>query len=109
MKKLLALMLVLSVASVANAALLISVGGVVDPPDTSINLMPSDTVTIDIWGDGQTPGSALYLFTINETSDGTVSGGTIVYPGNATYIAPGDDPIDYDWIVDAGYIWNCSI
>jgi len=52
MKKLLILMLVLGVASAANATLLISVDGQIDPPDTSITLLPSETVVLDIMGDG---------------------------------------------------------
>jgi hypothetical protein len=54
MRKLLIFMLVLGMASAANAVLKISVDGVVDPCDTTITLYPSDTVEIDIWGDGQT-------------------------------------------------------
>jgi len=50
MKKLLILMLVLGLASAANATLLLSVDGDVDPEDTSINLRESDTVIIDIHG-----------------------------------------------------------
>ena len=50
MKKLLIVLTVLAMATVANAALTasISVNGVVDPPDTQIILEPSDTVIIDI-------------------------------------------------------------
>jgi len=55
MKKLLVVLSVLAIATTANAALRasISVNGVVDPPDTQIILMPSETATIDIhaWND----------------------------------------------------------
>jgi hypothetical protein len=61
MKKLLVLMMVLGIAGAANAALLISVDGVVDPPDSEIEIMESDWVTLDIWGDGQTDPSAFLM------------------------------------------------
>jgi len=65
MKKLLVLMLVLSIASVANAVLTakISVDGVIDTPDTDIILAPSDTVTIDIhaWNDVSASGTVLLM------------------------------------------------
>ena len=54
-KMLLVVLTVLAMATVANAALTakISVNGVVDPPDTSIRLLPSQEVIIDIhaWND----------------------------------------------------------
>jgi hypothetical protein len=50
MKKLLVLMMVLGMASMANATIQISVNGVVDGQGiTDITLSPSDTITIDIW------------------------------------------------------------
>jgi len=52
MKKLLALVLVLSLATVASAALKITVNGVVDPPDSTVTIHPSDYATIGIWSDG---------------------------------------------------------
>ena len=52
MKKLLIVFTVLAMASVTNAALLISVDGVVDPADSSIEINPSDTVIIDIHSTG---------------------------------------------------------
>jgi len=51
MKKLLALMLVLGMASFANAAITISVNGSTTGPDV-ITIGVSDTVTIDIWNQG---------------------------------------------------------
>jgi len=49
MKKLLVLALVLSMATMANAALQLSVGGATDV--TEITIMPSDTISLDIWTD----------------------------------------------------------
>jgi hypothetical protein len=40
-------------AVVANSQLLFSVNGVVNPPDSSITLRPSDIVIIDLVGDGK--------------------------------------------------------
>jgi hypothetical protein len=52
MKKILAFMLVVGLmATSANAALLISVNGVVNPPDTSITLAPSETAILDVYSD----------------------------------------------------------
>ena len=48
MKKLLIVLTVLAMATVANAGLKISVNGVVDPPDTTIELKPSEWATLDI-------------------------------------------------------------
>ena len=49
MKKLLVLMLVLGIASMASAAAIkISVNGVCDPEDTTITLKPSETAIIDL-------------------------------------------------------------
>lgn len=65
MKKLLVVLTVLAMATVANAALTakISVDGVVDPPDTQINLLPSQEVVIDIhaWNDVSVSGSVLLM------------------------------------------------
>ena len=61
MKNILIVFTVLAMASAANAALLISVGGVVDPEDTTITIKPSEHVVIDIWGDGQTDPYGFYF------------------------------------------------
>jgi hypothetical protein len=45
----------------ASAGLLLSVDGVVDPPDSEVIIKPSEWVTIDIWSDGLTPGTAVFL------------------------------------------------
>ena len=92
MKKILVLTMILAVASLANAALLISVDGVVDPEDSSINLAPSDVCIIDIWGDGMTaPLRPLFLFA---QGPGVLdaSNAVIPYPGNTNSIANIDDP-----------------
>ena len=50
MKNVLILFVILAMTTAANAALLISVDGQIDPPDTEIILFPSDTVELDIHG-----------------------------------------------------------
>ena len=87
MKKLLVLMLVLGMASAANAALLISVDGQTDLADTEVTLMPSDTVVIDIWGDGAT-GTGDFLLGLDVGGPGAlnIDDAVILYAGSYTYI-----------------------
>ncbi len=86
MKKLLVVLMVLSMATIANAALLISVNGTVDPPDTTVIVPVNSTVELDIWGDGLTPSNTDY-YLIAEGS-GTVAGGAMLYTGNLSSIGP---------------------
>jgi hypothetical protein len=78
MKKLLIFMMVLGMASVANAVLLISVDGVVDPPDTEIELFPTETVVIDIMGDNRNQPEAFALIV---QGPGSIAGHSMLYPG----------------------------
>jgi hypothetical protein len=48
MKNVLIVFTVLAMASVANAAVQLSVNGVVDPPDSTIKLLPSEIAVIDV-------------------------------------------------------------
>ena len=54
MKNVLIVFTVLAMASVANAGFMISVNGVINPPDSQINLKPSETAIIDIHGANNT-------------------------------------------------------
>ena len=93
MKKLLVLMLVLGIASAANASLLISVDGVVDPPDSEVILMPSDTVVIDIFGDGQTPRQYFYMgILVDGPGSLDISNAVMLYPGTDSTIVEESDP-----------------
>jgi len=77
MKKLLVLVMVFAMASLASATLKISVNGIVDPPDTSIILQPSDHVVLDVFGAGNTNDAVgIYMLIIGP---GSIHGGTIVY------------------------------
>jgi len=64
MKKLLVLALVLSMATIANAGLKLSVGGIVDAPDTSVALKMSDTAVIGVFSDGQTLANETFFISV---------------------------------------------
>ena len=83
MKKLVIALVVLAMATVANAELKIMVNGVIDPPDTEICSMPSDISIIGIWGDGQTqpPWDGWLIVEVIKARD-TLSDGTLFYKGN---------------------------
>jgi len=105
MKNVLIVFAVLAMASVANAALLISVDGVVNPADTTITLNPSQTAVIDITGDGQTPPTNLTPWLIVE-GPGSVSGGVVTYPGTLTTITlevQGSGTGVVEWLQTEGY------
>lgn len=86
MKKLLVLVLVLGLASVASATLQISVNGNPDPVDSMIILDPAgiaapSTVVLDIWTDTGLPlNSALDYVLICDSSLGSITGGVKVTP-----------------------------
>lgn len=83
MKKLLVLMLVLGMASLANATLQISVDGDWEPVDSEIFLMPSDTVILDIWTDAAITKAPADYYTwalIVDTQCATITGGVAVEP-----------------------------
>ena len=79
MKNLLVLTLVLAMASVASAGLLISVDGIVDPPDSSINLQPSQEVVLDIFATGgQLANAGAILGVVSGPGTVTTAGGLAV-------------------------------
>lgn len=80
MKKILVFPVVLVMATIAGAALKISVNGIVDPPDTQIVLRPSETAIIDIWGDGQTRFN--WDGWLIAEGSGTTAGGVLLYEGS---------------------------
>jgi hypothetical protein len=82
MKKLLIVFTVLAMASVTNAALLISVDGVENPADSDIELYPSDTAVLDMDGDGQTPIPPNIAVWWVVEGPGTISGGAVLYGGS---------------------------
>jgi hypothetical protein len=67
-------------AASVNAALMISVNGVIEPPLAEIEVQPDETAVIGIHGDGLTPPPiGLYLFV---EGPGRIKGHTIVYRGS---------------------------
>ena len=85
MKKILAICLVLGMASVASATLQISANGNPDPIDSEITILPSEEVMLDIWTDAPITqadagswhnGWALVVLPEN----GSISGGVKVAP-----------------------------
>jgi len=100
MKKLLIFMLVLGMASLANATLQISVDGNKEPVDSEIWLLPSQEIFLDIWTTNDiTPGvnedpipfmepGALAL--VATTLDGQISGGVNVSAEPSLYVYPYD-------------------
>jgi len=78
-KKILALMMVFGIASVANAGLQISVNGNQDPIDSEITLLPSEELVLDIWIDAPIDPFTGYTWAIvADTSLATISGGVPV-------------------------------
>lgn len=102
-----AILLVLITASMANATLQISVEGNPDPIDSEIVVMPSDTLSLDIWtdsdivpGTGEWSGWAL----VCQSTDASISGGValiedagiVIYDdaaGNGFPVAPGENGV----------------
>ena len=89
MKKLLILVMVLGVASMANATLQISVDGNPEPVDSEIVVteIPSGILTLDIWTDADIPqyqGSSWML--VCDTTVGTISGGVPVYNDPGVFV-----------------------
>jgi hypothetical protein len=102
MKKFLIFVLVLGMASLASATMTlnISVDGIVDPPDSTIILYPSDYVTLDIHSGGYHQGSdyddSVYFALVADTGYGTISGGVVCIPPAPvdSSIIEGVSPVD---------------
>jgi hypothetical protein len=103
MKKLLVLAMVLGMVASANAGLFISVNG--QDAGDMITLMPSDTIILDIFGDGQT------LAPVNPwmivSGPGEATGGEMIYPGslsslNRYAVGDGSDILE-SFIQPGGY------
>ena len=86
MKKLLIFMLVLGMASLASAlptSLQISVGGVMEPTNSDIYLLPTETIVIDIWTTTEiySGGGLEGYFSLGvDPTYGSFTGGTSQYP-----------------------------
>jgi hypothetical protein len=93
MKNLLIVFTVLAMASAANAGLFISVNGVENPEDTTIELLPSEHAVIDIAGDGLTGGGVFFLG-VKAGDPGLLdcTNAVMLWTGNAGAVYPLDDP-----------------
>jgi len=78
MKKLVVLILVLGLTACASAALKISVNGAVDPVQDII-LFPSETVELDIWGDGLNVNPVAWMLV---EGLGNINGSRMLYTGS---------------------------
>ena len=95
MKNVLIVLTVLAMASVANAAMMISVNGVIDPPDSTITLRPSEIAVIDIHGNGATPPNAFFLgVSVRNMGLLSVDKAVVLYTGNKAAIYMEDNPDD---------------
>jgi hypothetical protein len=73
MKKLLVLLMVLGMASMASAMLQISVNGAKEPVDSMITIAPSDHLILDIWTmDAMANGSGGYYALVVNTANGFI-------------------------------------
>jgi hypothetical protein len=91
MKKVLVLMLVFGMASVASATLQISVNGEYEPYETEIFLTPSQTAIIDIWTDADIlpdVGEGYWSMGV-PIVDGSLTNGVGLGQGTDTTIYPG--------------------
>ncbi len=86
MKRLLIVLVVLSMASMANAQLYISVNGTVNPPDSAIVIFPGgifspSTAIIAVTGDGLTDQTDVFLI-LENSSNATMTGGVMLWTGD---------------------------
>lgn len=102
----------LIMASSASANLLISVDGIVDPPDSTVYAIPSDTLSLGIYNTAE--GTDGYWVLYCKTSYGSISGGIVLAPkpdpnaGSGFYFLD-DDAVGVGLVpLDAGYngVWG---
>ena len=101
MKKLLVLMLVLGMASAANALVVqISAGGDPEPIDSEIWLMPSETIVLDIVctsGHDSTAADDQFWALVVDPQYGTITGGVCCMPPAPSMSALYGPSIQTDW------------
>ncbi len=111
MKKLLVVMLVLGMAGMANAALLISVNGTINPADTTVTLdknglLAPSTCVIDVTGDGLTPQDMSCWLILENSSNASMTGGVMLYTGDLASWGQEVQPPANDviaWLQSVGY------
>ena len=85
MKKLVTIMVVLAIATMANAVTLeLSLNGQITPGVAEITISPSNTFVIDIWdSQGYEVGQDLYVIAMTNNTLGTISGsGAVILPNH---------------------------
>ena len=94
MKKVLVLLLIFVLASVASAALQISVMGDKDPAETEWGILPSEELILDIWTDTDIePGVGEgWWALVCEPADAAISGGASMLEDNGITVYPGPVP-----------------
>lgn len=81
MRNLLILLLVLGMATAANATLQISVNGIPEPPLTEIEIGPSETVELDVWTDADIPSDTfIYWALVANVEEAAIAGGRAIPP-----------------------------
>ena len=90
MKKLLIFMLVLGMASLANATLQISVGSDKDPTDSEYTLLPSEELVLDIWTDAAIPNfmGGTWMLVVDTTLGSFTPGIGMLPPPQTVYGTP---------------------
>jgi hypothetical protein len=81
MRNLLVVLVVLGMATVANATLQISVNGIPEPQLTEISLGPSEHAELDLWTDADIPSDTfIYWAMVTPTDMASISGGRAIPP-----------------------------
>jgi hypothetical protein len=106
MKKLLVLMMVLGMASMASAALQLSINGDKQATDATIDMVPSGELILDVWTDaqisagvGEWPGWALMC----NTAQATISGGVSMFTAEAGLVIIDDIVTNYGMPAPVGH------
>lgn len=98
MKKLLVLLMVLGMATMANAALQISVNGEMNPVDSMITIAPSDELVLDIWTDAQILQNSGFDFVlVTQVAGASIDylSGVIVYTESGLVLYHDGDAINF--------------
>ena len=95
MKKLLVLTLVLGMATLASAGLQISVGGVLDVPESEITIAPSDVLELDIYANLAGSAEFQYFVLTVDAALGSIGQGVLTEYGIETGISDVKDILYY--------------
>jgi hypothetical protein len=93
MKKWLVVVIVLSLGGAANAGLLISVDGQVDPPNPAIALTSGQTANIGIWSDGGLPADGVGYLVVSGPAAADIAGASHYVSEKLIYVV-GSGPFE---------------